>query len=102
MILHHNAVENHSHISWDRHLSVRSEMRCGKNNVVSLPFAGRKAGVGERWMLAIKSADRTIGIGLVGVAIKHLDFISVHEEHSAVAAPLSAAAPRNRLTKFQV
>src|SRR6185503_18567652 len=73
------------------------------DNIVGLPLARRKAGVGQGRILAVDGTSRTVGVGLVAVGIEHLDFVSVQpEEDAAIAAALAFALRRHGRSPFDV
>ena len=60
-------------------------------DVVGLPFAGFTAGINEGFGTTVEGSALTVRIGLVLVAVEHLNFILTHEKDAAVTASLTVA-----------
>src|SRR5687767_8793547 len=62
------------------YITFLAETRCGKNNIIGLPFAGRFTRIDEWWTLLICAGRLSIHISFVYVVIiiKHLHFITTH------------------------
>ena len=68
--------------------------RAGEDDVVSLPFAGRAAGVHKRRRLPIQRSGLAVWVGLVPKTVQHLDLVAAEDEHTAVSSSLSGALGR--------
>src|SRR5437899_1487409 len=62
-----------------------------ENDVIALPLARFAARIDERGGVAIKSASLAVEIGLVAVAIEHLNLVAALEIDAAVASSLTVA-----------
>ena len=86
--LHDDAVEEDRDLRGGDHFAVFGDGGF-EDDVVALPFALRGSGIDEGWELSVDGTGLAIGVGLVGVAFHHLDFVFAHEKDAGVAAALS-------------
>jgi len=85
-----------------QHFAVLAELRHVKLDVISLPFAGRAAGVYQRRMLTVQRRALAVGVAGVLVGVENLHFVLAAEKHAAVAAPLAIADHLLRCGEFHV
>src|SRR5205814_8208347 len=98
-----HAVVQSSYPRGSLQLSFSIETRRRVNDVIHLPLARRKTGVGQWWVLSIDGARRAIRVGLVPKRIEHLHFITIQaKEDAAIASALSFAFSRLRCRPFDV
>src|ERR1051326_393953 len=103
VVLNQNAVVEDGHAGWRSNRPRSLESRSGVDNIINLPLAGRKAGVDQRWVLAVDSSGGTIGISLVLVRIEDLYFIAVQaKKHAAIPASLALAMGRRGRGPFNM
>src|SRR5580765_4316418 len=75
----------------------------GVNDVVNLPFAGGKACIRERRVLAVNGAGGTIRVSFAAERIEDLHFVAVEaEEDAAISAALAFAVGRSWCGPFDV
>ena len=73
-----------------------------EDDVVGLPLSRRTRRIHQRRILSVHRARLPIGISLVLVGIEHLDFVSAHQKHAAVAALLAFSVGRSWLEELYV
>src|SRR3954463_5812099 len=73
-----------------------------EDDVVGLPLSRRTRRIHQRRILSVHRARLPIGISLVLVGIEHLDFVSAHQKHAAVAALLAFSVGRSWLGELYV
>ena len=89
-----NAVVQHGDERWAFEFAV-FEPGCLPDHVIGLPFTGLPRSIHHWRRLFIDGATLAIEIGFILIGIKNLDFISIHQEYTAIATTL--AAPLNFL-----
>src|SRR3954462_9602024 len=73
-----------------------------EDDVVGLPVSRGTRRIHQRRILSVHRARLPIGVSLVLVGIEHLDFVSAHQKHAAVAALLAFSVGRSWLGELNV
>ena len=89
IVLYQDPVVDHGNPCRRNHTAAAAEDRCGKNDIVRLPFARRQAGIDQRGYLFVDRSRLAIAVGLMLVGIQHLNFIQPLEKDAAVASILA-------------
>ncbi|MCG3120490.1 MAG: hypothetical protein ALAOOOJD_03222 [bacterium] len=88
VVLNENTVVHNRQARRLQQVAIASETRPAKNDIVTLPFARRQAGIDQRRILAINRCRLTVGVSQALIRIEHLHFVAAHQKDTAVAAIL--------------
>src|SRR5512143_4173518 len=83
-------------------LALLVKLRGLEYDFVALPFARFPRRIHQRSVLFVYGPGLAMEVGLIIVGIQHLHFISLHQEHAAVAALLTFAFDYRRCGPFDV
>ena len=78
MIVHKYAVVADGKVSGAEQFAFFVKQGAGEDYVVSLPLAGRAAGVDEGRILSVDGGGLAIGVGLVVIGVEDLHLIFAH------------------------
>src|SRR5713226_4058139 len=86
IVLHQCAIVKNGFASGAEQLASLIKTRPVKDDIVSLPLAGRARRVHQWWILTVDSGCLAISISFVFVGIEYLNFVEAHQKDAAVAA----------------
>src|SRR5713226_709483 len=97
IVLHQCAIVKNGFASGAEQLASLIKTRPVKDDIVSLPLAGRARSVYQRWVLAIDCRSLAVRVSLALVGVQDLRLVETLQEDTAVSAVLAFAFRRGGL-----